>query len=87
MFCCRALHTELVQDLLALIGDTRGASREERERWLRARLDAAGLGATVSEMSAVVDRAIQTRASDEELALALGVVIALSRVSRDERAR
>lgn len=76
-----------MQDLLALIGETRAASRAERERRLRERLDVAGLGATVSEMSAIVDRASMARASQEELALALGMVIALwQRVPRGEGA-
>ena len=78
MFCSQALHTKLVQDLLALIAETRGALGTEREQRLRARLDEAGLGATVGEMLAVADRAVAAQVSDEELALALGLVIALS---------
>lgn len=85
MFCSQALHTQLVQDLLALIAETRSAPASEREQRLGARLDEAGLGATVGEMLAVAERAVSARASEEELALALGLVIALSRASSSER--
>ncbi len=81
MFCSPSLHPALISSLVTVIRETSGVSPAIREQRLRERLDAAGLGASLGEMSIVVERATRARASDEELGLALGLVIALSQRS------
>jgi hypothetical protein len=78
VFCSRALHSSLVSKLLAVIRETEGALQAVRAERLRASLDAEGLGASLDAMLNVVERAAHSHASDEELGLALGMVIALS---------
>ena len=79
MFCSTALHTALVTDLVAAIRETESAPQPVREQRLCERLDAAGLGASLGEMLAVAERAREQSATDEELGLALGLVLALSK--------
>jgi hypothetical protein len=79
-----ALHTELVSKLVAVIRETEGVSQAVRVERLQSALDAAGLGASLDEMLTVAERAARSHASEDELGLALGVVIALS-LPRAER--
>jgi hypothetical protein len=79
------LHTELVSKLVAIVRETEGVSQAICAERLQRALDAAGLGASLDEMLTVVERAARSHASDDELGLALGVVLALS-LPRPERA-
>jgi hypothetical protein len=62
-----------------LFSETAGSAVADREARLRARLDAAGLGCALGDVLVVAERAARASASEEELGLALGAVVALAR--------
>jgi hypothetical protein len=73
------LHSTLVRDLVAWFSETADLTAVDREARLRARLELAGLGSALGDMLVVAERASRTTASEEELGLAFGAVVALSR--------